>query len=124
MRRFDQDKRRSGSFRGRPHCTYCGEMGHFIERCYQLNGYPPGHPKARSGSNSKSNRFKNAPAANQVSEGSSRDEGKSVVTTEISEAQIQQLLSLLKDKDGNTISQANAAVTKPGSGYEEDDWFG
>ncbi|KAL6348109.1 hypothetical protein AAG906_039264 [Vitis piasezkii] len=48
--------------------------------------------------------------ANQVSDGANKDGGKSVLTG-ITEAQLQQLLSLLNDKDG-------------GSGYEEDDWFG
>ncbi|KAL6323616.1 hypothetical protein AAG906_039210 [Vitis piasezkii] len=110
-RRFDQDKRRSGSSRGRPQCTYCGEMGHFVEKCYQLHGYPPGHPKARTGSNF--NRHKNTSVANQVSDGANKDGGKSVLTG-ITEAQLQQLLSLLNDKDGGTSSQANAAVAKPG----------
>ena len=33
-RRFDQNKCSSRSFRGRPQCTYCGDMGHFVEKCY------------------------------------------------------------------------------------------
>ena len=49
-RRVDQNKRSLGSFRGQPQCAYCGDMGHFVEKCYQLHGYPPGHPKARIGS--------------------------------------------------------------------------
>ena len=36
-RRFDQSKRSSGSFRGRPQCAYCGDMAHFVEKCYQLH---------------------------------------------------------------------------------------
>ena len=95
-RRFDQNKRSSGSFRGRPQCAYCGDMGHFVEKCYQLHGYPPGHPKATTGS--IFNRHKNTSVANQVSDGANKDDGKSVVTG-ISEAQLQQLLSLLNDKD-------------------------
>ena len=51
--------------------------------------------------------------ANQVSDGANKDDGKSVVT-EISEAQLQQLLSLLNDKDEGTSSQANTTVAKPG----------
>ncbi|KAG7970169.1 hypothetical protein I3843_07G068500, partial [Carya illinoinensis] len=27
----------------RPFCTHCKISGHTIERCYKLNGYPPGH---------------------------------------------------------------------------------
>ncbi|RVW99461.1 hypothetical protein CK203_038483 [Vitis vinifera] len=73
-----------------------------------LHGYPPRHPKARTSSNF--NRHKNTSMANQVSDGANKDDGK-LVLTGISEAQLQQLLSLLNDKNG-------------GSGYEEDNWFG
>ena len=51
--------------------------------------------------------------ANQVSDGANKDDGKSMVTR-ISEAQLQQLLSFLNDKDGGTSSQANTAIAKPG----------
>ena len=87
------------------------EMGHFIEKCYQLHGYPLGHTKARIGSNFK--RHKNTSMANQVFDGANKDDGKSVLTG-ISEAKLQQLLSLLNDKDRGTSSQANAVVAKLG----------
>ena len=51
--------------------------------------------------------------ANQVYDGANKDDGKSMVTG-ISEAQLQQLLSLLNDKDEGTSSQENTAVAKPG----------
>ena len=86
-------------------------MGHFVEKCYQLHGYPPGHLKARTGS--IINRHKNTSVANQVSDGANKDDGKSVLTIN-SEAQLQQLLSLLNDKDKITSSQANTVVEKPG----------
>ena len=69
-RRFDKNKRSSGSFRGRPQCAYCGDMGHLVEKCYQLHGYPPGHPKARTCS--IFNRHKNTYVANQVSNGANK----------------------------------------------------
>ena len=86
-------------------------MGHFVEKCYQLHGYPLGHPKARTSSNFNSH--KNTSMANQVFDGVNKDDGKSVLTG-ILEAQLQQLLSLLNDKDGGTSSQANAIVAKLG----------
>ena len=76
--RFYQNKSSSRSFRGRPQCAYCGAMGHFVEKCYQLHGYPPRHPKARTCS--IFNRHKNTSVANQVSDGANKDDGKSVVT--------------------------------------------
>ena len=85
-------------------------MGHFVEKCYQLHGYPPRHPKARTGS--IFNLHKNTSVANQVFYGANKDNGKSVVTG-ILEAQLQQLLSLLNDEDEGISSQENTAVTKP-----------
>ncbi|RVX10168.1 Retrovirus-related Pol polyprotein from transposon RE1 [Vitis vinifera] len=105
---FDQDRRRMGSGRGRPQCSYCGDMGHWVQKCFQLHGYPPGHPKARMNLGSNSNRNKSFSAANQVSEA---DEGKSAVA--LSETQLKQLLSLLNNQDENSSSKVNA-VTKPG----------
>ena len=84
-------------------------MGHFVEKCYQLHGYPPEHLKARTCF--IFNRHNNTSVANQVSDGVNKDDGKSVVTG-ISEAQLQRLLSLLNDKDKITSSQGNTAVEK------------
>ncbi|WJZ83054.1 hypothetical protein VitviT2T_002766 [Vitis vinifera] len=115
---FDQDRRRMGSGRGHPQCLYCGDMGHWVQKCFQLHGYPPGHPKARMNLGSNLNRNKSFFAANQVSEA---DEGKPAVA--LSKTQLKQLLSLLNNQDENSSSKVNA-VTKPGFSYKEDDWFG
>jgi hypothetical protein len=29
--------------RGRPTCTHCGLLGHVVEKCYKIHGYPPGY---------------------------------------------------------------------------------
>nr|TKS06068.1 hypothetical protein D5086_0000126830 [Populus alba] len=119
---FRQDRRRHGAStgRGRPNCSHCGEMGHWVQTCYELNGYPVGHPKAKFNSSSRGYSNRTKPAVNNVVEGSSQIGGSQVVG--ISEDQLKQLLSLVSKPD-DSISQANA-VTKPGSSYEEDDWFG
>ena len=100
--------RRFGSGRGSPNCSYCGEMGHGVQTCYELHGYPVGHPKAKHNSGPK--RF-NKPAVNHVSETTPKVDGNHLVG--ISATQLQQLLSLLDNKDDESSSQANA-VTKPG----------
>ncbi|WKA05692.1 hypothetical protein VitviT2T_023641 [Vitis vinifera] len=100
---FDQDRRRMGSGRGRPQCSYCGDRGHWVQKCFQLHGYPPDHPKARMNLGSNSNRNKSFSVANQVSEA---DEGKPAVA--LSEAQLKQLLSLLNNQDENSSSKVNA----------------
>ena len=28
---------------GRPQCTHCGAIGHVVDKCYKLNGYPLGY---------------------------------------------------------------------------------
>ena len=43
----DQEQRRTGSYKGRPQCSYCKEkkfkdMWHKVENCWKLHGYPPG----------------------------------------------------------------------------------
>ena len=91
---FYQDRRSMGSGRRRPQCSYCGDMGHWVQKCYQLHGYPPGHPKARLNSSPNSNRYKGFSTANQVSEA---DEGRPVIA--LLEAQLKQLLSLLNNRD-------------------------
>ncbi|KAJ6371687.1 hypothetical protein OIU77_002078 [Salix suchowensis] len=60
------------------------------------------------------------PPANSIAETNPKVDGSQFMGN--SEDQLKQLLSLVSKNDGS-ISQANA-VTKPGSGYEEDDWFG
>ena len=29
--------------KGRPVCSHCGKLGHVVEKCYKLVGYPPGY---------------------------------------------------------------------------------
>ncbi|CAA7049128.1 unnamed protein product [Microthlaspi erraticum] len=35
----------SNGYRGkqRPVCTHCGMLGHIVQKCFRLHGYPPGH---------------------------------------------------------------------------------
>uniref|UniRef100_A0A7N2LFG1 Retrovirus-related Pol polyprotein from transposon RE2 n=1 Tax=Quercus lobata TaxID=97700 RepID=A0A7N2LFG1_QUELO len=36
----------------RPICIYCGIVGHVVDKCYKLHGYPPGYkPKGKSSAN-------------------------------------------------------------------------
>jgi len=122
---FRQDRRRKGTVagRGRPNCSDCGEMGHWVQTCYEINGYPVGHPKAKFnlGSRGFHNRARPImsnvaesswarPAVNNMVESPSKVDGSQFI--EISEDQLKQLLSLVSKND-DSISQANA-VTKPG----------
>ena len=42
--------------RDKPTCSHCGLVGHTMEKCYKLHGYPPGYKTRGKG-----------PVANQVS---------------------------------------------------------
>nr|TKS06959.1 hypothetical protein D5086_0000116680 [Populus alba] len=79
-----------------------------------------GHPKAKLNSGSRGFSNRTRPAVNNVADGFSQIGGSQIVG--ISEDQLKQLLSLVSKND-DSISQANV-VTKLGSSYEEDDWFG
>ena len=40
---FNQRGKNKG--KGRPICSHCGKLGHFMEKCYKLVGFPPGYKK-------------------------------------------------------------------------------
>jgi hypothetical protein len=87
----------------RPQCTHCGLLGHTIDKCYKLHGFPPGY-KTRG----------KTPAANQTSL-TSFGQTAGAVTNEFSnlqlsqvQAQCEQLLALLNNKAlSNPIGHAS-----------------
>jgi hypothetical protein len=91
------------SFRkDRPLCTHCGLLGHTMEKCYKLHGYPPGY---------KFNKNKpNTISANQVQE---VDQSFQIPQLSISQEQIQQLLSLLKPS--TSVSENSPSALQVGS---------
>lgn len=103
--------------RTRPTCDHCNWVGHTKEHCYLLVGYPPGHCLHQSGNQSSSNVVRQnsnkvvsaekflatspkikAPNVNQASTNTSH--AMSSITPE----QVEQLLSLLKDRSANPIA--------------------
>ena len=38
---FNQGGQNKG--KGRPVCSHCGKLGHFMEKCYKIVGFPPGY---------------------------------------------------------------------------------
>ena len=69
---------------GRPQCAYCGVLGHVVDKCYKLHGYPLGYKFKTKGSQVAS--FAN----NVVAVDTSLDESVNLTRSEN-----QQLLSLL-----------------------------
>nr|TKR99048.1 hypothetical protein D5086_0000194370 [Populus alba] len=72
-RSFNQDRRRQGTFAGRRNdhiASHCGEKGHWVQTCYELNGYPMGHPRGRFQPGSRSFNNRGQAAGNHMPESS------------------------------------------------------
>ncbi|KAK0593262.1 hypothetical protein LWI29_033784 [Acer saccharum] len=91
-----------GSFKGkrdRPLCTHCGIVGHVVDKCYKLHGYPPGYKFNNRFSHSK-------PAANQASIASDSSEDPFAMSS-LSSNQCQQLIALLSSHLQQNSSQSS-----------------
>ncbi|KAK0579903.1 hypothetical protein LWI29_033294 [Acer saccharum] len=78
----------------RPSCKRCGVLGHTMDKCYKLHGYPPGYKfKSR---NPNGNQGK--PIANQASFGFDHGEEVSSESSSLSNSQCQQLIALLSSQ--------------------------
>jgi hypothetical protein len=78
----------------RPIWTHYGLLGHTVEKCYKLHGYPPGY---------KFTRGKNISSANQVSD-------SDVPQLPLTSEQCQQLLTMLRSKCPADLSPANSVI--------------
>lgn len=75
----------------RPYCTFCGRVGHVVDKCYKKHGYPTSFkPNQRTDAKSSS------VVANVIVEDCSPDLNSS--GSELSPTQIQQLVSFLSSK--------------------------
>nr|GEZ92150.1 hypothetical protein [Tanacetum cinerariifolium] len=85
-------------------CKNCGFTGHTIERCYELNRYPPGYKKRSNAS--KQNGIKPNFKANCDTKGGDKQPTACNSPTSFTAHQMQKLLNLINDTTfGNT--QAN-----------------
>ncbi|KAL5537487.1 hypothetical protein UlMin_045928 [Ulmus minor] len=110
--------------RDRPYCTHCKILGHTMDQCYKIHGYPPGY-KFKINNNSNA-------AAHQVSASDDRPDQSSPFGSfvqNLSSNQYQQLMSLFSThltnptqvNNGPDSSQSNCLA---GSVNQEDDWQG
>jgi hypothetical protein len=95
--------------RDKPTCAHCGFIGHTVDKCYKIHGYPPGYKTKGKG----------GPMANQVSHNISGSNAVAM-NEELSpfqlsqlQAQCQQLLAVLNTKPllSNTPEAPNPSVT-------------
>ena len=47
----------------KPVCTHCGKLGHTVQKCFKLHGYPPGYKT--HGAYMNQNQAKNTPVQHQ-----------------------------------------------------------
>ncbi|KAA8529901.1 hypothetical protein F0562_034495 [Nyssa sinensis] len=117
---FSYARNKNSNKKERPVCSSYGLVGHVVDKCYKLHGYPPGYKAKVQGK---------GPSANQVS-------GQSAFVESIpfSQEQCQQLLALINTHSildattsGSTL-QATRIMKNPqqlsGPYQMEDDWDG
>jgi hypothetical protein len=80
----------------RPKCTHCGVLGHTIDKCYRIHGFPPGF---------KFNKGKNVPTVNQVSEAG-------VPHLPFTYEQYEKLISLINPKSGEDIPSVHTVASQ------------
>ncbi|XP_076894024.1 uncharacterized protein LOC143546196 [Bidens hawaiensis] len=84
-------------------CTHCHKLGHTVDRCYELVGYPQGYkPKSGQGNN-QGNRVNHSMSNKSLPDMSA----SSSSTPDLTSKQITQLLGLLKDKNNEGPQHTN-----------------
>ena len=108
---------------GRPQCTHCGILGHVVDKCYKLHGYPPSHKCKNKGQQGGSS-FANTVAVT--------DNSEEIVS--LTRAKYQQLLSLLNSQahfdmqtpqeSTSNSHQAATIITQPSLGLQRHEMSG
>ncbi|XP_062114066.1 uncharacterized protein LOC133825090 [Humulus lupulus] len=116
--RFDSHASRSfPPCKNRPFCTHCNVLGHTIEKCYKLHGYPPGYNKPKQQKEASANQF-------QTSEDTpSSIQEHNTFLPQLNPTQYQQLLNLLAaNSPGMTSLDPSSSSSNSGPNHQEDDW--
>ncbi|KAM0071898.1 putative RNA-directed DNA polymerase [Helianthus debilis subsp. tardiflorus] len=87
-------------------CTHCNMLGHTVDRCFEIIGYPPGF-KRKPNNNNQTNKanMANSNKANSVTSMSSSVGNSGLPFTP---EQIAKLLSLVGEKNGSEVQSQNA----------------
>ena len=90
----------------RPLCSHCGILGHSVDKCYKLRGYPPGYGKGKSKS-----------AAHRVTDSSIlADLVEMDSDMPMTQAQYQHLVSLLNAQSAKTVAEVSASSNMVSAG--------
>uniref|UniRef100_A0A2N9GRD9 Reverse transcriptase Ty1/copia-type domain-containing protein n=1 Tax=Fagus sylvatica TaxID=28930 RepID=A0A2N9GRD9_FAGSY len=110
--RYGAYKQSSGQKKERPLCTHCGLLGHTMDKCYKLHGYPPGYrtrgkAPAVANQTSLSSFGSNAPAASDT---------VSPLQLSQMQAQCEQFLAFISSKNmPNTITSPHQPTANTAS---------
>ena len=86
----------------RPQCTHCGALGHVVDRCYKLHGYPPGYKFKNKGQRGGHSSF----ASNVISTKCSSEESFNLTKLEY-----QQLLGLINSQNHFGVQASQASTS-------------
>ncbi|KAK9062368.1 hypothetical protein SSX86_019554 [Deinandra increscens subsp. villosa] len=84
-------------------CTHCNKIGHTVDKCFEIVGYPPSY-KSRGGSSSGN---KNANFNSFVNSKYDEDPSSSSTTPMLTSEQVSKLLGLLNEKSGESSKSNN-----------------
>ncbi|KAJ1380432.1 Zinc finger, CCHC-type superfamily [Sesbania bispinosa] len=114
----------------RPTCTHCGLLGHTVDKCYKIHGYPPGHPKSKNkvaNPNNVIHQVSGQLHASPITDQSPSSNIGSCSNLPFTTDQCQLLLSLLSSQlNAQSTPTTNSVSTNHNSGSQriEDDWEG
>ncbi|KAJ0558902.1 putative RNA-directed DNA polymerase [Helianthus annuus] len=105
---FDPKRRNNRGPNPNFKCTHCNMIGHTVDRCFEIVGYPPGF--RRKGTNNQTNKT-NSSVNNNNSNKSNNVGGSSVSAVSpglpFTSEQISKLLSLVGEKSGSSAQNAS-----------------
>lgn len=96
-----------GNFQ-KPMCSHCFRIGHTVDKCYKMHGYPLGHPRAKKHNSIGSTNIATAGPVHSHMEGRV-DEDKENMSTE----QVQAMISYLSTRLHSNGSGPNLAKRLP-----------
>ncbi|KAJ0609721.1 putative RNA-directed DNA polymerase [Helianthus annuus] len=96
-------------------CSHCNMLGHTVDRCYEIIGYPPGFRKRSGGQVPRSNVSNNS-NKNNTTVGSSNSVGTAMPFTS---EQISKLLSLVGENSGGEQAKSNMGDVFYVPGYSD-----
>ncbi|KAF7153877.1 hypothetical protein RHSIM_Rhsim01G0079100 [Rhododendron simsii] len=117
QRNFKNTDKKKGGTRDRPTCEHCNWVGHTMDKCYSLHGYPPGHRLYKATSSA---------TANQAVHSAIEKQHSGTNSFPFTQEQCRQILALIP-KSPHVANQAGSNVSisnLSGPTLEDDDWDG